>query len=265
MKTEYIDVFLDPIRKCADYGPKFGVSGQSVSFEQFEEMYSTDPLYHWIGLDTDAIYAAHRAAGGITSVYRQLGIGCERLFRQILIDGLELNPQQIEWSYEIQDENTPEKTHTLTLDARIHSNSIPDKKKRVQFINWLVNVQKTLDLDTTAINGAVFEIRQGYKSADSKRQNADLRNSTRALGEGYIFVMSLFSQQVSQPVIRRYRNSNILVQTGNTDGNNIDSTFIFIKEILNFDIELWFNLHSDKMKNEITTIVSGLLKPNSKT
>lgn len=30
------------------------------------------------------MYAAHKAAGGMTSVYRQIGIGCERLFRKLV-------------------------------------------------------------------------------------------------------------------------------------------------------------------------------------
>ncbi|MCX6277959.1 MAG: hypothetical protein NT004_07665 [Bacteroidetes bacterium] len=73
-----------------------------VSLSGFLKLYGSDPFYSWIGLDSSLMYAAHKAAGGMTSV------------RQ-----------------------TPK-------------------------------------------NGVVFEVRQGYKSKDSKRQNADIDNATVA-------------------------------------------------------------------------------------
>ena len=91
MTTEekYIEMFLDPIRKCKDYKPKFGKSqnADGVSLDGFLKLYGADPFYAWIGLDSGLMYAAHKAAGGMTSIYRQIGIGCEHLFREILIDG----------------------------------------------------------------------------------------------------------------------------------------------------------------------------------
>lgn len=37
----------------------------------------------------------------MTSIYRQIGIGCESLFRQILADNLGLSTEDVKWSYEI--------------------------------------------------------------------------------------------------------------------------------------------------------------------
>jgi hypothetical protein len=34
-------------------------------------MYGADPFCSWVGLDSPLMYAAHKAAGGMTSVYRQ--------------------------------------------------------------------------------------------------------------------------------------------------------------------------------------------------
>ena len=84
----YINIFLEPIRKCKAYRPKFGESQnqQGVSLENFLQLYGADPFYAWIGLDNGIMYAAHKAAGGMTSIYRQIGIGCEYLFREILAD-----------------------------------------------------------------------------------------------------------------------------------------------------------------------------------
>lgn len=79
---DYVEVFLLPIRKCKKYRPKFGNSQQEEGFtlNEFTALYGSDPFYSWIGLDSKLMYAAHKAAGGMTSIYRQIGIGCERLF-----------------------------------------------------------------------------------------------------------------------------------------------------------------------------------------
>jgi len=99
----YVQVLLKPLAKCAAYTPAFGRSGPSVkSVEDFQRVYSIDPLYHWIGLDSPLMYAAHKAAGGMTSVYRQLGIGCERLFRAVIQDTLELSDDHVKWGYDIE-------------------------------------------------------------------------------------------------------------------------------------------------------------------
>jgi hypothetical protein len=83
----YVELLLTPIRECAKYRPAFGKAkakskGESsdeeegkgleegVTVEQFRGLYGADLLYHWVGLDSDLMYAAHKAAGGMTSIYR---------------------------------------------------------------------------------------------------------------------------------------------------------------------------------------------------
>ena len=63
---KYINLFLAPIRKCKDYQPKFGESQNTygVSLDGFLELYGSDLFYSWIGLDSNLMYAAHKAAGG---------------------------------------------------------------------------------------------------------------------------------------------------------------------------------------------------------
>jgi len=102
---------------------------------QFREMYGGDPLYHWVGLDSDLMYAAHKAAGGMTSIYRQLGVGCERLLRQIIQDEYQLNDKQAAWSYTYDKGNGTLATHTL--DLCIRTNDINNLTKRRRFRGWL--------------------------------------------------------------------------------------------------------------------------------
>lgn len=80
----YRNILIEPINECANYTPKFG-HGRNGGFSlaEFQTLYGADAFYKWLGLDNPLMYSAHKAAGGITSVYRQIGIGCERLVRAI--------------------------------------------------------------------------------------------------------------------------------------------------------------------------------------
>jgi hypothetical protein len=98
----YLDIVLNPIRVCARYRPKFGKGkGAGRDLAEFQALYREDAFYMWFGLDNPLMYAAHKAAGGMTSIYRQIGIGCEKLFRTAVQDALGLSPADVVWSYQI--------------------------------------------------------------------------------------------------------------------------------------------------------------------
>ncbi|KAF3978633.1 MAG: hypothetical protein HFP77_00895 [Methylococcales symbiont of Iophon sp. n. MRB-2018] len=58
-------------------------------------------------------------------------------------------------------------------------------------------------------NGIVFEVRQGYKSKDSKRQNADIDNATVTWSNGYLPVFAIFSSQINTDIVLRHRNNRL--------------------------------------------------------
>ncbi len=175
----YLDLVLAPIRICAEYKPKFGQGlGAGLTVDQFQDLYRSDTFYAGFGLDNPLMYAAHKAAGGMTSVYRQIGIGSERLFRAILMDNLGLSASDVIWSYQVPAPNG--KTRTLSLDGRIPVSRVPDTTKRARVRSWIDAAAAQVGLDGTALEGIVFEVRQGYKSKDSKRQNADIANGARS-------------------------------------------------------------------------------------
>lgn len=187
--SKYCEILMSPIRTCAEYLPKMGGS-VGINLDTFKKKYSTDPLYHWMGFDSPLVFAAHKAAGGMTSLYRQLGIGVERLFRTILMDSFGLTEDEANWSYDYTKPNG--KTATRYLDARLDLNLIKSAAVRSpQYVKrWMDAVINKLDI-TIPLAGAVFEIREGYKSADSKRQNGDLDNLAQALKRGYLMTMVL--------------------------------------------------------------------------
>lgn len=118
--TEYLEIITAAIRVCADYRPRFG-HGRAAGFTvaEFKELYQADPFYSWFGLDNPLMYAAHRAAGGMTSVYRQIGIGCQWAFNRILRDSLGIDEEAANWSYKVPGATGGrERTLSLTQESR---------------------------------------------------------------------------------------------------------------------------------------------------
>jgi hypothetical protein len=258
----YLNLLIEPLRQCAHYRPALGgeaVGG--VSPAQFQELYAQDPLYHWVGLDSELMYAAHKAAGGMTSIYRQLGIGCERLLRAVIEDSLEIAAEQAVWSY--QYESSPGVVGVHTLDARIDLEHVQNAAGRERVRSWLGRAGAALGLHDdriAALRGAVFEVRQGYKSADSKRQNADLRFGMRASNENYLPVIAIVSTQASAPVLRRYRNAQLLVLIGNF-GADTQSTFNFVRDVVGYDLAAFFEANSPTLRAEFAAVLQALLQP----
>ena len=255
----YLETFLAPIRRCKSYQPKFGHANKEEGFSlsEFKRLYSSDPFYSWTGLDTDLMYAAHRLAGGMTSVYRQLGIGCERLFRAILVDTTGYtNAEFATWSYTAK---TPSgKLKKLSLDGRLELSEIQNKRILVNVKQWTESYCSELGEVSEPTNGVVFEVRQGYKSKDSKRQNADIDNATVAWANNYLPVFAVFSSQIDADIVLRYRNNRCGILIGTTCGNNIVSLYAFCEQVLTYDLAGFFNHHSTIIKKEIHDVLDTL-------
>lgn len=264
-EKRYLNLLLDPLDACAKYKPKFGTNDSAgVSLEQFKILYGDDPFYHWVGLDSDLMYAAHKAAGGMTSIYRQLGRGVECLFRAIVKDSLLLSDDEVGWTYEIEKQDKTKAT--LTLDARIdvaHITRKPEIRERV--IDWLKRCGAFLTLPEERIKqlrGAVFETRQGYKSEDAKRSAADLRFAMNASMNNYLPVLAVVSTQASLAVIRRYRNAKMVVMTGILSEDDTISTYAFFRKVVGFELDSFFERNTAAMRKRCQAVLKALLTPD---
>jgi hypothetical protein len=266
-KTElrYLNLLLDPLDACAKYKPKFGTDEQGgISLEQFKSLYGQDPFYHWVGLDSELMYAAHKAAGGMTSIYRQLGTGCDKLFRAVIQDALQLSDEEVAWSYEIEKDDKTKAT--LTLDARIdvaHLTKKPEARTRIA--DWLKRCGRYLDLSDDRIGqlrGAFFEARQGYKSADAKRQNADLRFAMNASTANYLPVLAIVSTQASLSVLRRYKNAKMVVVTGIQSEDDTVSNYAFFRKVVGFELDTFFQRNAEAMRKRCQKVLQALLTPS---
>lgn len=261
--TRYLELLLEPIRVCARYQPKFGQGskGDGLNLVQFQNLYQSDPFYHWLGLDNPLMYAAHKAAGGMTSVYRQIGIGSEKVFRAVLQDSLGLAADDVVWSYEVPLPNG--KSRTLHLDGRVPLDKIADPHKRERFHAWMQASAEALGVDPkvfVTLTGTIFEVRQGYKSKDSKRQNADIANAATAYTKAYLPCAVILSTQIDSDVLLRYRAEKWAVVTGITGaGNPLASTYDFMRDVVGYDLAAFFERNSQVLRTEIAAVLKALL------
>lgn len=133
----YLKKFIAPIRVSAGYRPKFGLGKreEGIGLDRFLDIYGRDPFYAWCGLDSKLMYAAHKAAGGMTSIYRQIGKGCENLFKEILIKSLQYGDRKsADWSYVTKTQAGKEKR--LSLDGRIEFRNIKNKIVAEKIKEW---------------------------------------------------------------------------------------------------------------------------------
>lgn len=257
---KYAAILLDALRVSADYLPKFGLGRRrGVSLDEFNAVYGADPLYSWIGFDAPAIYAAHRAAGGMTSLYRQLGIGCERLFRTLIQDAFGLTESQSTWAYSVP--STEGRRRVLKLDGRIDLGHLPESRAKRRLNAWIDGFKEKLDVESE-IRGVVFEVRQGYKSKDSKRQNADLANAAAAYTQRYLPVLAVMSMQIDSDLSTRYEMGKWGVLSGATDSDDPHySTYAFFNQAVGYDLQGFFQRNSADIRREVGDILKTLLEP----
>lgn len=258
-EATYIKRFLDPLKVCKNYKPKMGLGNKNtcLNLQQFLDIYGADPFYSWIGLDSELMYAAHKAAGGMTSIYRQIGVGCEKLFREIIIDCAGYTDRSsADWSYTTQTKAAKDKT--LSLDGRLLVSDIRNNAVKRNVEKWIQSYCKTLNAQLPKY-GAVFEVRQGYKSKDSKRQNGDIDNIAVAWANGYLPVFAIFSSQIDGDLVLRYRNASGGILVGTTRGTSETSLFVFCNEVLGYDLANFFKRNSNKIKEEVLGTLEALL------
>jgi hypothetical protein len=258
----YLQPLVRAIRVCGAYKPKMGRKDKTgVDLKSFQRLYQEDSFYHWFGLDNPLMYAAHKAAGGMTSIYRQVGIGVEHLFRQVLQDKLGLTAEQAAWSYTFKGAN--KKLRKLSLDGHIRISDVSNGAVRERIGNWLDEACKSLDVEARvakSLQGAVFEVRQGYKSKDSKRQNADIANAATAYTKAYLPCVAVFSTQIDEDIAYRYASEKWLVLTGTTsESSSLHSTYAFLENVIGYDMRAFFERNAERLRREIDDVLKKLL------
>lgn len=258
-ERRYLDILRGRISTCTRYAPKFGQSGKGLSYDEFQDLYRGDRFYSWLGMNTPAVYAAHKTAGGLASLYRQIGSGCEEVFRTILQDVLGLSAADARWSFNATDMDGS--SRTLKLDARVDLRDINDGNDRGRLREWVTGASAAIGVGpgvAEALNGVVFEIRQGYKSKDSKRQHADMVNAALAYTHEYLPCIVALSNQIDDYILRRYREKWVVL-TGTNTGDRYTSTYDFMRDVVGYDLAGFFERNSAVLQSEVSRVVTALL------
>ena len=127
----------------------------------------------------------------------------------------------------------------------------------------LANAAESVGLkgkNASGLQGCVFEVRQGYKSNDAKRQNADVANAANAFAHRYLPVMVLLSVQIPDNLADRYARAHWLILRGTVLGTPIDSTYTFCRDVLGYDLAGFFRRNSPAIKAETLAVFEELLK-----
>lgn len=198
----------------------------------------------------------------MTSIYRQLGIGVERLFRHIIMDEFDLDEHQANWSYTIP-ATQEAKAKTRNLDGRIDLGMVKDPTSRKRVSDWLDAVKDRIyqqQAQNFPLKGVVFEVRQGYKSQDSKRSQGDTDNGQRALMEQYQMVVAVISMQINDAARTHYLDNGILVMTGDVVSDDpMTSTFAFMKQVIDYDFAGFFERNTDDLRANMHSILEKTL------
>jgi len=113
------------------------------------------------------------------------------------------------------------------------------------------------------LQGIVFEIRQGYKSKDSKRQNADIANAATAYTKGLLPCVGILSLQIDKDIAERYRNERWVLLIGLTSGASPHESFYsFCKDVVGYDLAGFFERNSPLLRKEVESVLTALLTPS---
>ena len=155
------------------------------------------------------------------------------------------------------------KERTLSLDGRIILDKIPNAEVKARCEAWMMQIADSLELATPirqAITGVVFEVRQGYKSKDSKRQNADIANAANAYANGYIPCLMVMSAQIDDDIVARYNVAKWAILQGHIDMSATASTFTFFKQVIGFDFVQFMNDNQEYFKEKIQHVLEQLMR-----
>lgn len=111
-----------------------------------------------------------------------------------------------------------------------------------------------------SLTGTVFEVRQGYKSKDSKRQNADIANASTAYIKSYLPCAVILSNQIDGDIVSRYRSEKWAILTGVLGRNDpLTSTYDFMRDVVGYDLAAFFERNADTLRAEVTKVLRALL------
>jgi hypothetical protein len=73
----------------------------------------------------------------------------------------------------------------------------------------------------------------------------------------------IFSNQIDEDIVRRYRTEKWAIITGVTGQNDPQlSTYDFMRDVIGFDLAGFFERNADTIRTEIDSLLRTLLEPD---
>ena len=110
------------------------------------------------------------------------------------------------------------------------------------------------------MTGVVFEVRQGYKSKDSKRQNADIANAANAYANGYIPCLMVSLRKLMMILLQDTVRQKWLLLQGYINASPYTSTYDFYKNVIGFDLAKFMSDNQEHFQAEIHRILDQLMR-----
>ena len=137
---------------------------------------------------------------------------------------------------------------------------------KARFHDWMKQSANAVGVEPRvfdSLTGTVFEVRQGYKSKDSKHQNADIANASTAYIKSYLPCAAILSNQIDGDILLRYRAEKWSVITGIIRRNDpLVSTYDFMREVVGYDLAGFFQRNSETLRTEVDKVLRVLLEPD---
>ncbi len=189
-----------------------------------------DALYGLLFKNISVFYAQSVLGGRITtSLHRNFGDIIEVSVREIFKHAYSLDDGLARSSFSIQ---SIEKRSTRTTDVSIPFEALTnaqEKSLRAYHVKLCGKHTPALLAQHGACRGLGYEVRQCYKSNDSKRRTADIDMSDLLFQNKIIPMMLIFCSSSSPSIIRDYRRlSKWMIVEG-------DDAFDYVREISGFD------------------------------
>ncbi len=132
---------------------------------------------------------------------------------------------------------------------------------------WMKKSAKAIGVEESVISnltGVIFEVRQGYKSKDAKRQNADIANAATAYTKAYLPCVIVLSKQIDADILSRYSTAKWIVLTGDKDNKDAStSTYAFMRDVIGYDLAAFLERNSKTLRDEVESVLKALLDPEA--
>lgn len=220
-----------------------------VAPKEVEKEIKSDALYGLLFRDISEFYVQSVLGGRITtSLHRNFGDIVEMSVREIFKSAFDLDDQLAQSSFTLK---SIEKRSTRTTDVTLPYTALEEKTVgRLRAFHEQLCKRHRRDVEGlhATCKGVGYEVRQCYKSNDSKRRTADIDMSHLLANKGLAPVMLIFCSSSSASIIQDYnRLSKWLILEGT-------AAFEYVNDVTGFNYRAYLDSKIEKLAPQLRSL-----------